>query len=503
MTKEELDKLIAKMTPSERSEFFALMMSEKKEPVFRDGTFKAQNAFLDDEARLKVVLCTRRSGKSYGAGLMLMRDAYQTANVSCLYVALTRASAKRIMWKDVLKTIDREQALGCRFNETELSVTLPNGSMIYLLGMDADEQEKDKALGQKFKSVVVDEAASYGVDLHEMVYGILKPATADYRGTIALIGTPGNIKRGLFYDLTKGQNPGEAGRWEIMGWSGHRWTAFDNPHMAEKWKDEIEDLKLANPNIENTPLFQQHYLGKWVIDDSNLVYRFDAARNTFDELPVMSKGGRWHYVLGIDLGFNDPTAWVVCAYHDFDRTLYVLGAHKKAKCDITEVADQTRRLMGRFEFDRIVIDGANKQAVEEMRRRHDIPLTPAEKTGKADFIEIMNGDFASGYIKLHRKAAVPLAEEYTQLIWDDRSPRREEHPNCENHCVDAALYAWRHCYQWLSEVRQANGLKYGKSEADWMLQYEEQQMEKVLEERRAREQGLVMYDDPAIDGIMH
>jgi len=349
----------------------------------------------------------------------------------------------------------------------------------------------------------VDEAASYGVDLHEMVYGILKPATADYRGTIALIGTPGNIKRGLFYDLTKGQNPGEAGRWEIMGWSGHRWTAFDNPHMADKWKDEIEDLKLANPNIENTPLFQQHYLGKWVVDDSNLVYRFDGARNTFDELPVMSKGGRWHYVLGIDLGFNDPTAWVVCAYHDFDRTLYVLGAHKKAKCDITEVADQTRRLMGRFEFDRIVIDGANKQAVEEMRRRHDIPLTPAEKAGKADFIEIMNGDFASGYIKLHRKAAAPLAEEYSQLIWDDRSPRREEHPNCENHCVDAALYAWRHCYQWLSEVRQDNGLKYGKSEADWMLEYEEKQMEKVLEERRAREQGLALYDDPAIDGIMH
>ncbi len=496
MTKEELDRLIAKMTPTEKSEFFALIAAEKKEPVFKDVAFKAQTAFLEDPARMKVVLCTRRSGKSYGAGLMLMRDAYETPNVSCLYVALTRASAKRIMWKDVLKTIDREQALGCRFNETELSVTLPNGSMIYLLGMDADEQEKDKALGQKFKSVVIDEAASYGVDLHEMVYGILKPATADYRGTIAMIGTPGNMKRGLFYDLTKGQVPGESGRWEKMGWSGHRWTAFDNPHMADKWKAEIEDLKLANPLIEETPLFQQHYLGKWVIDDSNLVYRFDYEKNTFDELPAITKKGRWHYVLGIDLGFNDPTAWVVCAYHDSDRTLYVLGAHKKDKCDITEVADQTRKLMGRFDFDRIVIDNANKQAVEEMRRRHDIPLVGAEKAGKADFMELMNGDFVSARIKLHKKAAAPLIDEYSQLIWDDRSQRREEHPGCANHCTDAALYAWRHCYAYLSDMRQDNGLRYGKSEDEWMLMQEEQELERLLQEKRNMEAEIELYGDP-------
>jgi hypothetical protein len=255
---------------------------------------------------------------------------------------------------------------------------------------------------------------------------------------------------------------------------------------------------LANPLVEETPGFQQMYLGKWVVDDSKLVYRFDYDKNTFDELPVLNKGGRWHYVLGIDLGFNDPTAWVVCAYHDHDRTLYVLGAHKKAKCDITEVADQTRKLMGRFEFDRIVIDNANKQAVEEMRRRHDIPLTPAEKTGKADFIEIMNGEFASQYIKVHKKAAAPLIEEYGQLIWDERSMRREEHPASPNHCCDATLYAWRHCYQWVAEVRQNNGLKYGKSEADWMLLQEEQEMERLLADRQAQDEEIALWGQPLI-----
>lgn len=493
MVKEDLEKLIAKMTPQERSEFFALVAAEKKEPVFRSADHVWQSKFLDDPSRMKALLCTRRAGKSYAAGLMLLEAAYKNPNVSCLYVALTRASAKRIMWKDVLKTIDREQGLNCRFNETELSVTLPNGSIIYLLGMDADEQEKEKALGQKFKAVAVDEAASYNVDLNEIVYGILKPATADYRGTIAMIGTPGNMKRGLFYELTKGQNPGEAGQWTKDGWSCYRWTAFENPKVADQWKAEIEDLRLANPLIEETPLFQQHYLGKWVVNTTNLVYRFNDEKNVFDELPKLGLGGRWRYVLGIDLGFNDPTAWVVCAYHDFDRTLYVLGAHKKERCDITEVADQTRKLMGRFEFDRIIIDNANKQAVEEMRRRHDIPLTAAEKTGKSDFIELMNADFVSGWIKLHRKAAAPLIDEYGLLIWDERSQRREEHPAAPNHCADAALYAWRHCYQWLADARQPNGLRYGREEADWMILQEERELELLQQEQRNREGEIALW----------
>lgn len=495
-TPKELEALIAKMTPSERAEFFALIQPEKKEPTFRSPEHAWQTKFLDDPARMKALLCTRRAGKSYAAGLLLLEAAYKNPNVSCLYVALTRASAKRIMWKDVLKTIDREQQLGCRFNETELSVTLPNGSIIYLLGMDADEQEKEKALGQKFMAVAVDEAASYNVDLNEIVYGVLKPATADYRGTIALIGTPGNMKRGLFYDLTKGQVPSEAGQWEKNGWSCYRWTAFENPKVAVHWQAEIDDLKKANPLIEETSLFQQHYLGKWTVDDSKLVYRFDYERNTFTEMPMVKGAGRWHYVLGIDLGFNDPTAWVVCAYHDSHRVLYVLGAHKKAHCDITEVAEQTRKLMGKFEFDRIIIDNANKQAVEEIRRRHDIPLTPAEKTGKADFIEIMNGDFISGNIKLHKKSTEMLMEEYSQLVWDERSPRREEHPACANHLCDATLYAWRHCYQYLSEMLQPNGLHYGRSQEDWMVLEAERELERVLEERRAQEADLALYSQP-------
>jgi hypothetical protein len=62
--------------------------------------------------------------------------------------------------------------------------------------------------------------------------------------------------------------------------------------------------------------------------------------------------------------------------------------------------------------------------------------------------------------------------------------------------VDAALYAWRHCYQWLADVRQPNGLKYGKSEADWMLLHEEQEMERLLESQRAQQEEIELWGKP-------
>ena len=75
---------------------------------------------------------------------------------------------------------------------------------IYLVGADSNEDERQKLLGQKFVLVVIDEAQAFGIDLRQLMYGVLKPAVADYRGTIILTGTPGNLIKGLFFDQRQG-----------------------------------------------------------------------------------------------------------------------------------------------------------------------------------------------------------------------------------------------------------------------------------------------------------
>lgn len=403
-------------------------------PVFYDPTFDKQTAFIQDLAKFKAALCTRRAGKSYGDGLELFDNAYNTESVSCLYVALTRDSAKRIMFRDVLGTINKRMGLNAKPNLTDLTWTLPNQSTIYLLGMDSSPEEAEKALGQKFKKVVIDEAGSFRRDLRQIIYGILSPACADLGGTISMTGTPTSLTKGFYFDVVNGKEP---------GWSNHQWSAFDNPYMAVNWQKEIDDLIAKNPLVIETPWFKQMYLGQYVVDESKLVYRFSEARNSTAQLP-----DGLNYVLGVDLGFDDPSAFSVVGYSRSSPNLYIVETYKKSGMIISDVAERIKYYQQRYNPYKIVIDNAAKQSVEELRRRFSLPLTPAEKAGKSEFIEIMNSEMIQGRIKALPENEL-LFEEYANLIWDEKSTRREEHPACDNHLTDATLYAWRYCFQYL------------------------------------------------------
>lgn len=453
---------------------YAAYLEKKNKPSLLDHDFIKQCEFIEDPSRLKALFCTRRAAKSYTGGLSLVKAALDTPAVNCLYIGLTRMSAEGILWKDVLKDIDSNKDIGMDFNNSKLSATMPNGSMIYLTGADAHEDEMEKLLGKKYKMVVIDEAASFSVDLRRMIYGILKPATIDVGGTICLMGTSGNLTKGLFFDVTTGKEPG----WKLFTWSAH-----DNPYVAKQWQEELDDIALNRPLFMQTPLFKQWYLNEWVIDDDKLVYKFSRERNLVPVLPHYSRGA-WSYVLGVDLGYEDASAFVLCAFHEHDTTLFVVETFKQSKMDITDVAVRIKSFQSRFDIFRIVIDGANKQAVEEIQKRHGIGLHAADKTGKADFIEIMNAELIQGRIKLIDGHCDELVDEWLGLIWETDGDKiklpRKEHPNCDNHVADGSLYAWRYCYQFLSQAPKPTiDLK----RKDQWLSHTQELMEQSLEKQ--------------------
>lgn len=416
-----------------------------KAPKFLDGAYKVQDDFIAHPAKFKAMLATRRTGKSYGCGKYLCKEAYENPGVSVLYIALTRESAKKIMFKDVLKPINRKYKLNIKFNETALTATLPNGSVIYLIGVDSSEDEKDKILGQKYKLAIIDESASFSIDLRQLVYGTLKPAMADLGGTIVMVGTPGNLTKSLFFDVTTGKEPG----WHLL-----KANTADNPFMADKWKKEIEELTINQPYIVDTPMFKQMYLGQWVVDIEALVYKYNEDRNLIKERPVHLSGS-WQYLMGVDLGYDDDSAFVVVAFHEHDTNLYVVDSYNRSKMDITDVANKIKDMKQKWDIHKIVVDGANKQAVEEIKKRHSISLETADKRGKEDFIEIMNSELIMGRIKLVENASAPIINEWSSLVWKEKGGKivvpKEENPNCSNHLSDALLYIWRYCFQYLSQ----------------------------------------------------
>ena len=416
-------------------------------PKWHTPGFDAQNAFIDDRSPLVAAQCPRRSGKSYGAGLALVKDAFENPRSVCVYMALTRASAKNILFDNVLREIDRSYELGATFNLSDLSMHLPNGSKILLFGMDTDEGQMKKLLGGKYLTAVVDEAAFFRINLRELVYDILRPATMDWgdKGRIILISTTSDITNSLFYDVMNGIE---------RGWSTHRWTGQDNPFMAKKLKKEIAAMIERNPEIQETPGFKRHYLNQWAIDHDATIYKL-TGNNIVSSLPPVDDD--WNYVLGVDLGYNDPTAFVVAAYSDYAPELYIVETFKESKMIISDVADKVRELESRYTFHTMVVDGAARQAVEELKQRHNIPFIPAEKSGKKDYIELLNSDLRNKKLLLLDHKTSELQLEMGELVWDARAKARgrwKEHDSCPNHLCDALLYAWRWSYSYRPDTKE-------------------------------------------------
>lgn len=414
-----------------------------KKPQILEPGFAKQEEFIKDTFRRKTLWCTRRAAKSYTGGLYLFDTALRYASCNCLYLGLTKKSARGIMWKDILKEINQRNDLRTHFSVSDLEATTLNDSVIYLTGIDADEDEMHKLLGKKYKLVIIDEAQSYSVDLRALIYGILGPTVIDQGGTICMMGTAGNLTQGLFYDVTNGKEP---------GWKLFEWTAFDNPFVAKQWQAELDEITKLRPLFKETSLYKQWYLNQWVIDEEAKVYKFRSDRNLIDALP--QKDSEWHYVLGLDLAHSpDSSAFVVGCYHESDPTLYLVYSYKKTNMDITDVAEKVRQLEKIYSFEVKVVDGANKQAVAELNNRHSLNLICADKTGKVDFITLMNDDFVQGKIKL-LPPTKDLQDEYERLIWITDANGKVKEPKKENPLIhqdlaDSALYLWRYCYQYL------------------------------------------------------
>ena len=416
-----------------------------KFPKFVDPKFPEQAKFVRDDSPRVSGLCTRRAGKSYGIGLKLFRAAFKKPGTTAIYVGLTRQTAKEIMWIPVIKRLAKEFNIEVVANETELCLTLPAvESRIKLVGMDKDGREMHKILGQAPSVVIIDEAGSFRVDLHQLCYEMIEPALTDNEGTLALVGTPTDYVHSLFYNVTKEDS-------KEPHWSRHRWNTTQNPYMADKWAKRLEMLVETNPRITETPGYKRMYLGEWVSELDSIIYKYKDGLNEIDALP---KEEGWVYGLGVDLGFNDPTAFTLCAYNEYDSNLYVMESKKYKGLIFSEVASIINQYRDKYNIPIIVVDGANKQGVEEMRQRYSIPFTIAEKQGKVEFIELMNSDYITGKIKLLPDAE-PLKSEYRSLIWDDQvKGRKAEHPSCENHCADSALYIWRHMLSYLSAPKE-------------------------------------------------
>ena len=201
---------------------------------FTPHQFQVKARFLIEAIRFVVLVCHRRWGKTVFAVMELILAAMSTgrSDFRGAYVAPFRKQAKDIAWDYFKKFAGRVP--GVAFNETELTVSFPNGSKITLYGADNAEALR----GLYFDYVVMDEVA----DMKPFVWGeIVRPALADRKGKCLFIGTPKGMN--LFFELyNRGTSDGK------NSWASLIFRASDTVGILP-W---ITEEELANARADLT-----------------------------------------------------------------------------------------------------------------------------------------------------------------------------------------------------------------------------------------------------------
>lgn len=454
--------------------------SKRKGKPFRieEFCFSQQLAFINDSSRFKTAVCSRRAGKSVVCAADLVNTCLNNDKVTCLYITLTRNNAKKLVWKEVLD-INKEYVLGGKPNNNELCITFKNGSMIYFAGASKKE-EIEKFRGLSIKLVYIDEAQSFKPYIQELIDEVLSFATTDVSGKICLIGTPGPVPAGYFYNAAHSK-----------GWSNHKWTIFDNPHIKIKSGRNVKEILKEDMDrrgiTETDPVYLREALGQWVQDTDILVYKYNAHKNDFRELPDFND---LIFVLGIDLGYDDADAIAVMAYSKTEKKSYLVEELITHKQGITDLSKQIKYLINKYNPVKVKIDSGalGKKIAEELTKRHGIPLSPAEKNRKYEFIELLNDDLRTGRLKIRESST--CAQDYMKIQWDVLlKDRRTISDNFHSDIADAVLYAWRECLHYASEKREVP--RY--SDHDKVTQFWEKEAKKV----EARKLGTADWWDDA------
>lgn len=404
-----------------------------------------QLEFIADPHKRKAVCGTRRAAKSFMFALYLINQALTVPKSKCIYMGLTNDSCKQIMWTDILEVIFDKYQIKAECS-SKYEIEFENGSVIFLRGLDATPHQMNRLRGQKFDIGVIDEVQDFTQDIEQIIDGVLKMSLAQTGATLCLGGTPGN-KQGVHYWWLVNKPNTELTQWKLFHFDWKNNTSIEpknGKRVCDAIKEEMDKDIARNLLITKTPKFRQEVLGEWVIDTDARVYRSEDSNYIPDGYV---KPWFFHdciYNLSLDLGYIDATAYVISAYNQkYDNNLYIVESVKHSNQTITDVAQMIKAYRQKYTFQSIVIDAANRQAVEEMRKIHALPLVAADKQGKNAHIALMNSDFITKNIYIIKSTNDQLIQELNTLIWESRALARGEHKedgSKENHLTDALLY---------------------------------------------------------------
>ena len=209
-----------------------------------------QQTIFDSVSRFRTVSAGRRFGKTFLA-------MSEIAKIACLpnkrifYVAPSYRMGKQIIWEDLKHELSVRRWIK-KINESDLTITLKNGSRISIRSAD----NPDSMRGVSLDFIVLDEAAFMPKSVWTEV---LRPTLSDREGGALFISTPRgyNWFADMWHDAVNKDN-----------WESFKYTTIEGGNVTEA---EVEDAR-ADLDLKT---FKQEYEASFETAGNRIYYPFD------------------------------------------------------------------------------------------------------------------------------------------------------------------------------------------------------------------------------------
>lgn len=316
--------------------------------------YAKQREAIFSPARYVVIEASTKSGKTYGCMVWLFEKALQGFRGNNFWWVAPIYSQAKIAFRRFKNTLPKGLA---EVNESELTITLPNGATLWFKGAD----KPDSLYGEDVHGAVIDEASR----CKEEAWHAVRSTLTATRGALRVIG---NVKgrKNWAYRMARKAESGESD----MAFA--KITAHDAVSAGILDSAEVEDARRSLP--EN--VFRELYLAEPSDDEGNPfgVQAIRACIKPLSQLPPaafgidLAKSVDWTVIVGLDKGGR------VCRFERFQKPwretmaaiLNAVGT-VPALVDSTGVGDPIVEELqrGRFNFEGLKFTSTSKQQLME------------------------------------------------------------------------------------------------------------------------------------------
>ena len=406
---------------------------------------KQREVFLDDMIHKKILIGSRRIGKTTLATRLMVKDCIRP-NRHALFIGLKFETAINLAFDETLRVAESVGLVISKKSKNDGNIEFTNGSKITFKGNYTVRDQDTNFQGDHYSLVIIDEVQSQK-NVQHLIDDLLRPAMTDYPdSTMLLTGTPPRIKGTYAEKIWK----------EFKGWKHYSWTMAENPFIINEnhtVESIIEDICREKGITPDTPFIKREYFGSWEYDLESMVFK---DYQKYKEIPATFIPT--DIAIGTDYGFSDYNSIIALAYNRTTNQAYVISERKFNKATVTDIINACKEVFefckkfaiernSNFDFAKLAFycDTSDQSITYELNTNYKIPAYNCYKYDKKMAIAQLADWCRTGKIMILEDGA--LQDEFERTVY-----KRDEQDNITSEidddlfhpdATDALLYASR------------------------------------------------------------